>query len=256
MKARVGAWTFRIVEVARPGLGSLSFGLSLSLSRTLSIAYRRHGSRISAWRRMAVVRTAYAARRERESSPAFDDPVWHPRALRGGGAVGNALTRESQAHLERNGAVLLLVRHGRTGSGSAVGASGSGWSAPPRVTCCTATYSRGARCHGLNRLGVFRIYIHIYVHRYLVVYGRRNVPSLKRASPLGGIYDDIHPLHGSTSSLIESNRPRTESHGDIRADRERDSTTRTRGIAAPGPRRAAWPPLSEQAACTRCSEAW
>ena len=105
MKARVGAWTFRIVEVARPGLGSLSFGLSLSLSRTLSIAYRRHGSRISAWRRMAVVRTAYAARRERESSPAFDDPVWHPRALRGGGAVGNALTRESQAHLERNGAV-------------------------------------------------------------------------------------------------------------------------------------------------------
>ena len=164
MKARVGAWTFRIVEVARPGLGSLSFGLSLSLSRTLSIAYRRHGSRISAWRRMAVVRTAYAARRERESSPAFDDPVWHPRALRGGGAVGNALTRESQAHLERNGAVLLLVRHGRTGSGSAVGASGSGWSAPPRVTCCTATYSRGARCHGLNRLGVFRIYIHIYVH--------------------------------------------------------------------------------------------
>ena len=166
MKARVGAWTFRIVEVARPGLGSLSFGLSLSLSRTLSIAYRRHGSRISAWRRMAVVRTAYAARRERESSPAFDDPVWHPRALRGGGAVGNALTRESQAHLERNGAVLLLVRHGRTGSGSAVGASGSGWSAPPRVTCCTATYSRGARCHGLNRLGVFRIYIHIYVHRY------------------------------------------------------------------------------------------
>ena len=111
MKARVGAWTFRIVEVARPGLGSLSFGLSLSLSRTLSIAYRRHGSRISAWRRMAVVRTAYAARRERESSPAFDDPVWHPRALRGGGAVGNALTRESQAHLERNGAVLLLVRH-------------------------------------------------------------------------------------------------------------------------------------------------
>ena len=58
--------------------------------------------------------------------------------------------------------------HGRTGSGSAVGASGSGWSAPPRVTCCTATYSRGARCHGLNRLGVFRIYIHIYVHRYLV----------------------------------------------------------------------------------------
>ena len=163
MKARVGAWTFRIVEVARPGLGSLSFGLSLSLSRTLSIAYRRHGSRISAWRRMAVVRTAYAARRERESSPAFDDPVWHPRALRGGGAVGNALTRESQAHLERNGAVLLLVRHGRTGSGSAVGASGSGWSAPPRVTCCTATYSRGARCHGLNRLGVFRIYIHTYI---------------------------------------------------------------------------------------------
>ena len=103
-------------------------------------------------------------------------------------------------------------------------------------------------------------YIHTYirVHRYLssTTYGRRNVPSLKRASPLGGIYDDIHPLHGSTSPLIESNRPRTESHGDIRADRERDSTTRTRGIAAPGPRRAAWPPLSEQAACTRCSEAW
>ena len=174
MKARVGAWTFRIVEVARPGLGSLSFGLSLSLSRTLSIAYR------PAWVRIRMAHgggpyAAYAARRERESSPAFDDPVWHPRALRGGGAVGNALTRESQAHLERNGAVLLLVRHGRTGSGSAVGASGSGWSAPPRVTCCTATYSRGARCHGLNRLGVFRIYIHIYVHRYLR-YGRGQCP--------------------------------------------------------------------------------
>ena len=194
MKARVGAWTFRIVEVARPGLGSLSFGLSLSLSRTLSIAYRRHGSRISAWRRMAVVRTAYAARRERESSPAFDDPVWHPRALRGGGAVGNALTRESQAHLERNGAVLLLVRHGRTGSGSAVGASGSGWSAPPRVTCCTATYSRGARCHGLNRLGVFRIYIHIYVHRYLS-YGRRAMSHPSNARLRSAVYTTIYTLY-------------------------------------------------------------
>ena len=122
MKARVGAWTFRIVEVARPGLGSLSFGLSLSLSRTLSIAYayRRHGSRISAWRRMAVVRTAYAARRERESSPAFDDPVWHPRALRGGGAVGNALTRESQAHLERT-RVFWFVADRSPGSARDVG---------------------------------------------------------------------------------------------------------------------------------------
>lgn len=209
---------------------------------------------------MAVVRTAYAARRERESSPAFDDPVWHPRALRGGGAVGNALTRESQAHLERNGAVLLLVRHGRTGSGSAVGARRVGF----RVVRTSASdvlhrYVQPRSAVPWAQSSRRIPYIHTYIRTPLcqaISYGRRNVPSLKRASPLGGIYDDIHPLHGSTSPLIESNRPRTESHGDIRADRERDSTTRTRGIAAPGPRRAAWPPLSEQAACTRCSEAW
>ena len=48
MKARVGAWTFRIVEVARPGLGSLSFGLSLSLSHTLDRLSAACGQ-IAAW---------------------------------------------------------------------------------------------------------------------------------------------------------------------------------------------------------------
>ena len=196
MKARVGAWTFRIVEVARPGLGSLSFGLSLSLSRTLSIAYRRHGSRISAWRRIPHGGGPYRVRGEararelpgvRRSRLASSRSPWR---WRGGECFNAGVAGSSGAERRRSAS---RVRHGRTGSGSAVGASGSGWSAPPRVTCCTATYSRGARCHGLNRLGVFRIYIHIYVHRYLVRPPQCPTPSNARLR--SAVYTTIYTLY-------------------------------------------------------------
>lgn len=195
MKARVGAWTFRIVEVARPGLGSLSFGLSLSLSRTLSIAYRRHGSRISAWRRMAGgpyrVRGEARARElpgVRRSRLASSRSPWR---WRGGECFNAGVAGSSGAERRRSASG---SGHGRTGSGSAVGASGSGWSAPPRVTCCTATYSRGARCHGLNRLGVFRIYIHIYVHT-AISYGRRGMSHPSNARLRSAVYTTIYTLY-------------------------------------------------------------
>lgn len=201
MKARVGAWTFRIVEVARPGLGSLSFGLSLSLSRTLSIAYRRHGSRISAWRRMRHGGGPYRVRGEararelpgvRRSRLASSRSPWR---WRGGECFNAGVAGSSGAERRRSASG---SRHGRTGSGSAVGASGSGWSAPPRVTCCTATYSRRARCHGLNRLGVFRIYIHTDSAQT----SRRIYASTRHAAhrALMPIHNAIQPGAGSNAS--------------------------------------------------------
>ena len=193
MKARVGAWTFRIVEVARPGLGSLSFGLSLSLSRTLSIAYRRHGC-VSAWR-MAVrpyrVRGEARARElpgVRRSRLASSRSPWR---WRGGECFNAGVAGSSGAERRRSASG---SRHGRTGSGSAVGASGSGWSAPPRVTCCTATYSRRARCHGLNRLGVFRIYIPIYTYT-AISYGAAAMSHPSNARLRSAVYTTIYTLY-------------------------------------------------------------
>ena len=147
---------------------SLFRPLSLSLSHTLDrlsaawVAYLRmapHGGGPYRVRGEARARELPGVRRSRLASSRS------PWRWRGGECFNAGVAGSSGAERRRSASG---SRHGRTGSGSAVGASGSGWSAPPRVTCCTATYSRGARCHGLNRLGVFRIYIHIYVHRYLV----------------------------------------------------------------------------------------